>query len=153
LSKRAPYGKRFEDYLEAIYRLQREKKVVRIRDLAKVLKVKPPSVIEQLKSLSQQGLVFYKKGEFVRLTEKGEKVAKEVVKRHEVLKRFLKEILMIPEETASRDACCVEHCFHEITLSRIEKFLEFIDKYFRLENKMSFLKKLKYYYEHGELPE
>ena len=153
MSRRAPYGKRFEDYLEAMYRLQRKGKVVRVRDLARVLKVKPPSVIEQLRKLSQHGFILYEKGEYIRLTKEGERIAKEILKKHEALRRFLRDILMVPEEIADKDACYMEHGLHEITLSRIEKFLEFIDKHFKLKGKMVFLERLKYYYEHEELPE
>ncbi len=152
MSRRTPYGKRFEDYLEAIYRLQRRGKVVRIRDLARMLKVKPPSVIEQLRKLSQHGFILYEKGEYIRLTEKGERIAKEVLKKHEALRRFLRDVLMVPEEIADKDACYMEHGLHEITLNRIIKFLEFVDKHFKLKGKMVFLERLKHYYERGNLP-
>ena len=147
------YRKRFEDYLEAIYRLQSKGRVVRVRDLARMLKVKPPSVVEQLRKLSQQGLILYERREYIRLTEKGEKVAKEILERHEALRRFLRDVLMVPEDVAEEDACYMEHGLHEITLSRIKRFLEFIDKHFKLKGRMVFLERLRYYYEHGKLPD
>jgi len=153
LSKGVPYGKRFEDYLEAMYILQKEKGVVRVRDLARMLRVKPPSVVEQLEKLSRYGFVLYEKGEYIRLTEKGEGIAKEILKKHEALRRFLRDILMVPEEIADKDACYMEHGLHEITLKRIVMFLEFVNKHFKLKGKMVFLERLKYYYEHGELPD
>ncbi len=153
MSKRFSYGKRFEDYLEAMYKLQQKGKMVRVRDLAKMLGVKPPTVIEELKHLSQQGYIEYKKREYIKLTEKGERIAKAILRRHKILREFLKEILMVPEEVAEEDACYMEHGLHEITLNRIEKFLEFINKHFKLKGKMVFLERLKYYYEHGKLPE
>jgi len=153
LEKRVPYGRRFEDYLEAMYRLQKEKGVVRVRDLARMLRVKPPSVVEQLGKLSRHGFILYEKGEYIRLTEKGERIAKEILKKHEALRRFLRDILMVPEEIADKDACYMEHGLHEITLSRAVKFLEFVDKHFKLKGRMVFLERLKYYYEHGELPD
>ena len=153
MSKGVPYGKRFEDYLEAMYILQKEKGVVRVRDLARMLRVKPPSVVEQLEKLSRYGFVLYEKGEYIRLTEKGEGIAKEILKKHEALRRFLRDILMVPEEIADKDACYMEHGLHEITLSRAVKFLEFVDKHFKLKGRMVFLERLKYYYEHGELPD
>ena len=152
MRKEIPYGKRFEDYLKVIYRLQSKGKAVRVRDLAKMLGVKPSSIIEELRRLSRHGYVHYEKGEYIKLTEKGKRIAKEVLRKHEALRRFLREILMIPEEVAEKDACYMEHGLHEITLDRIEKFLEFIDKHLMLKGKMVFLERLKYYYEHGELP-
>ena len=151
--RKAPYGRRYEDYLEAIYRLQREGKSVRVRDLARMLRVRPPTIVEQLKKLSQQDLILYEKGEYIRLTEKGEEIARKVLKKHEALRKFLKDVLMVPEDVAELDACYMEHGLHEITLSRIEDFLEFIDKHFELKGKMIFLDRLKYYYHHKKLPE
>lgn len=153
MRKRAPYGKRFEDYLEAMYKLQKEGKIVRVHDLAKMLEVKPPSVIEELKRLSRYGYIQYEERNYIKLTEKGEKIAKAILRKHESLRKFLREILMVPDEIAERDACFMEHGLHETTLNRIEKFLEFIESHYKLKNKMVFLERLKYYYEHGELPD
>ena len=153
MSGEAPYRKRFEDYLEAMYRLQEKGKMARVRDLARMLKVKPSTVVEQLRKLSQQGLILYEKREYIRLTEEGERIAKEFLEKHEALRKFLRDILMVPEDVAEKDACYIEHDIHEITLSRIKKFLEFIDKHLKLKGKMVFLERLKYYYEHEELPE
>ncbi len=153
MSKGVPYGKRFEDYLEAMYILQKERGVVRVRDLARMLRVKPSSVVEQLEKLSRYGFVLYKRREYIRLTDKGKRIAKEILKKHKALRRFLRDILMVPEEIADKDACYMEHGLHKITLNRIVMFLEFVDKHFKLKGKMVFLERLKYYYEHGELPD
>ncbi|RLG62976.1 metal-dependent transcriptional regulator, partial [archaeon] len=127
-----PYRKRFEDYIKAIYKLQREKSVVRVRDLAAALNVKPPSVVEQLRKLSQRGLVLYEKGEYIKLTDKGEMMAREILRKHEALRRFLADVLMVPEDIAERDSCYMEHGLHEITIDRINKFLGFIDEHFKI---------------------
>lgn len=50
-----------EDYLETIFNLEIDKKVVRVKDIAGRLKVKMPSVTSMLKTLSERGLVNYEK--------------------------------------------------------------------------------------------
>ena len=50
-----------EDYLEAIYNLDKEKRVVRVRDIAKRLGVKMPTVTNMLKTLSKKGMIDYEK--------------------------------------------------------------------------------------------
>ena len=147
-----PYRKRFEDYIKAIYKLQREKSVVRVRDLAAALNVKPPSVVEQLRKLSQRGLVLYEKGEYIKLTDKGEMMAREILRKHEALRRFLADVLMVPEDIAERDSCYMEHGLHEITIDRINKFLGFIDEHFKIKGKMEFLRRLRHYYKREKLP-
>jgi DtxR family transcriptional regulator, Mn-dependent transcriptional regulator len=46
-----------EDYLEAIYIINIEKKVVRVKELAEFLKVKTPSVVDAVSKLAKKGLV------------------------------------------------------------------------------------------------
>jgi len=43
-----------EDYLEAMYNLSKEKKAVRVKDIAKKLGVKMPTVTSMLKSLKRE---------------------------------------------------------------------------------------------------
>jgi len=121
--------RREEEYLEAMYILMKRKKVIRVKDLSKILKVKPPSVIGYLKKLAEKGLIYYEKYGYIFLTDEGLAVAERIYKRHIALKDFLSEILMLPNEVAERDACEMEHVLQDITLKRIVKLTEFIKKH------------------------
>ena len=44
-----------EDYLEAIFDLDQDKKVVRVKDIAKRMSVKMPTVSSMLKTLNARG--------------------------------------------------------------------------------------------------
>jgi len=140
-----------EEYLEAIYMLYIKKRIIRLKDLSKELNVKPSSIVAELERLDNEGYVDYKKREYIKLTDKGFRVAKEIYKRHVIIKRFLTTLLDIPEDVADRDACYIEHGLDIQTLNKIIKFMEFIEgcpKKFP-----TWLKHLKYYYENGEYPE
>jgi Mn-dependent DtxR family transcriptional regulator len=69
------------------------------------------------------------------------------------LMRFLKEILMVPEEIAAQDACYIEHGLHDLTLERIRMFLEFLDVHLKEKGRINFLERLREYYVKGEIPE
>ena len=84
-----------EDYLEAISDLDQEKKAIRVRDIAKKLGVKMPSVTSMLRTLKGRGLIHYEKYEYVELTDSGATVGLEMRRRHEVLFRFLVDILQV----------------------------------------------------------
>ncbi|MHA1627115.1 MAG: metal-dependent transcriptional regulator [Candidatus Asgardarchaeia archaeon] len=144
-------SKREEEYLEALYILARKKKSIRIKNLAKMLKIKPSSVTEYLDKLSKKGLVHYEKHEVVMLTEEGVKIAEQIYKKHTTLKKFLILLLKIPENIAEKEACYIEHGIHEITFTRVTKFVEFVTKY--PSGIPDFLKQLEYYYEHNTYPE
>ena len=118
--------KRAEEYLEAIYMLQRTKGVPRIKDIARILNVRPASVVEYLDKLAQQGYVEYHKRDTLRLTEKGEALARKVYGKHRAITEFLETLLMLPRDIAEEDACYIEHGVHEETVERIIKLMEFL---------------------------
>ena len=115
-----------EDYLEAIFNLEKDKKAVRVRDIAQKLAVKLPTVTSMLNTLSKRGLIYHEKYEYVELTAEGERIAEDVWRRHVIFRDFLTCILSIDEKTADEDACRMEHTVSPATLERFVKFMEFI---------------------------
>ena len=121
-----PLTATMEDYLEAIFDLDKDKKVVRVRDIAKRLDVKMPTVTSMLRNLNNRGLVNYEKYEYVELTESGADVGREMHRRHQVLYRFLTDVLKIDMRTANDEACRMEHVLSESSLTNLTDFMEFI---------------------------
>lgn len=115
-----------EDYLEAIFDLNQNKKVVRVKDIARRMDVKMPTVSSMLKTLNDRGLVHYEKYEYIELTKSGTRVGKEMRRRHEVLNQFLTEILKVDTKVADEEACKMEHALSAETLDRLMDFMEFI---------------------------
>lgn len=115
-----------EDYLEAIYNISQEKRVVRVKNIAKRIGVKMPTVTNMLKSLSQKGFIDYEKHEFLELTSEGRKVGKEIDRRHHVIRSFLTDILKIDSVVADAEACKMEHGMSTETLDRLIQFIDFI---------------------------
>lgn len=115
-----------ENYLEAIYNLNNEKRVVRVKDIGKRLGVKMPTVTNMLKTLSEKGLIDYEKYEYLELTEKWCGVGEEIDRRHHVLRSFLTDILGIDLEKANEEACRMEHAVGAPTMDRFVLFMEFI---------------------------
>jgi len=140
-----------EDYLEAIAMLRGENKAARVSQISQKLKVRMPSVTSALKKLSERGLVVHERYGYAGLTPEGDKVAEDVIRRHEALSRFFTEALDIDPKTAELDACKIEHVISPLSLERMIKFIEFIETCPREE--ANFPKRYKYYLEHGELPE
>jgi DtxR family Mn-dependent transcriptional regulator len=116
-----------EDYLEAIYNLSKEKGAIRVRDIAKKLAVKMPTVTNMLKTLSENGLIDYEKYEYLELTKKGSNVGQEIDLRHQILRKFLTDILKIAYNQADEDACKMEHAVSTATLEALVDFMEFIE--------------------------
>lgn len=140
-----------EDYLEAIFDLDKDKKVVRVKDIAKRMGVKMPTVSSMLKTLNARRLVNYEKYEYVELTKDGAAVGKEMRRRHEVLRKFLTEILKIEFKTADEEACKMEHTLSSATLDSFTDFMEFIQTCPRAGE--SWLHFFEEYRLHGRRPE
>jgi DtxR family Mn-dependent transcriptional regulator len=140
--------KSLEDYLEAIYKLRTEKGNARISDISLSLRVKKPSVTEMVQKLSKEGFVVYKPYQNVELTSKGERLAKAVLYRHNLLRNFLK-IIGIDEHIAEEDACKIEHSLHPETVKRLAKFVEFIQSE---PKNLKLLEHYKYFYDTGKYP-
>jgi DtxR family Mn-dependent transcriptional regulator len=119
-----PLTPAMEDYLEAIFSLDKDKKVVRVKDIAKRLGVKMPTVTSMLKTLRDRNLVAYEKYEYVELTEEGADVGREIDRRHRVLRRFLTEVLKVKPAQADEEACKMEHAFSKETLDKLIDFME-----------------------------
>ncbi len=126
ISVEKPLTSVMEDYLEAIFDLDKEKKVVRVKDIAKRLDVKMPTVTSMLKTLSKRKLVHYEKYEYVELTDKGSEVGGEVHRKHVILRRFLTDVLNINLNTADEEACKMEHALSIGTLDSMTDFMAFI---------------------------
>ncbi|HDM77078.1 MAG TPA: metal-dependent transcriptional regulator [Deltaproteobacteria bacterium] len=115
-----------EDYLETIYVLSLHRKAVRVSEIARKLKVRIASVTGMLKNLADKGYVRHERYGSVELTQKGEKIAKSVYRRHTILRIFLTEILLVEPERAEIDACRLEHYLSPETFEKFVKFIEFV---------------------------
>jgi DtxR family Mn-dependent transcriptional regulator len=116
-----------EDYLEAIYHLEQESRIARVRDIASRLDVKMSSVSSALKTLSSRGLIRYDPHQYIVLTERGMEKAKEIVRRHEIIKSFLTRVLKVGENLAEDNACRLEHDLDPEVMERLVGFMEFVE--------------------------
>ncbi|MBF0594870.1 MAG: metal-dependent transcriptional regulator [Candidatus Omnitrophica bacterium] len=115
-----------EDYLEVILALAGNKGVARVGEIAVRMDVKSPSVNAALKLLADRGLVIHEKYGYVTLTREGRTLAAGVQEKHDLLYRFLTEILMLKSEVAEKEACSIEHAISKETSVRLVKFLKFL---------------------------
>ena len=117
-----------EDYLEAIYHLTESRDVARSKDIAEAMEVSRASVTGALRTLAEKELVNYKPYGYVTLTEKGQQVARRVVRRHEVLARFFEDLLGADPSTAQAAACRAEHTLGSEITARLMAFVEFVSQ-------------------------
>jgi DtxR family Mn-dependent transcriptional regulator len=116
-----------EDYLEVIFHVIAEKQAVRPKDIARRLQVSNSSVTGALRSLAGKELINYAPYDVISLTPAGKAAAKDVVRRHEVLRDFFVKVLAVQEPDADQAACRMEHSVPRAILERFIQFAEFIE--------------------------
>ncbi len=115
-----------ENYLKNIYSLQIEKNnTINTNLLADKMDTKASSVTDMLKKLSLKGLVDYKKYQGVSLTDKGEKAALKVIRKHRLWEYFLVEKLQFNWEEVHEIAEQLEHVKSDTMINNLERFLQF----------------------------
>ena len=113
-----------EDYLKAIYQVERAKGYARVKDVASRMGVRPASASEAVSRLRSMGLVQHDRYGVIKLTQRGKHLAEGIMKRHELLTYFLHKILGLDREKAEKEACRLEHVISEETLERLVAFIQ-----------------------------
>jgi DtxR family Mn-dependent transcriptional regulator len=91
--------------------------------LAAELSVSPGTVTSMLKNLSQNGLAAYTPYEGVRLTESGEALALQILRRHRLLELFLARVLALDWNEVHEHAEHLEHAIRDDLIDRIDAYL------------------------------
>lgn len=111
-----------EMYIETIYVLTQQHPNVRAIDVGEHMGFSKPSVSRALGILKNGEYVTVSPEGYIKLTEKGLNVAKKIYARHELLKSFLVSI-GVDEETATEDACKMEHVISDVSFEAMKRHL------------------------------
>ena len=111
-----------EMYLETILILSKKMANVRAIDISEYMGYSKPSVSRALGLLKEGGYVTADKDGFLSLTELGLKTSEKILSRHKTITEFLVKLGVSPE-TASSDACKIEHVISDESLEAIKNSL------------------------------
>lgn len=114
------FSESVEEYVEGIYRLQKEVDRVSTGEVATYMMVSAGSATSMVKKLAEMKLVEHLPYQGIRLTEFGEKVAKQLTRSHRILERFLVDMLELPWNDVHELACKLEHYISEDIIDRID---------------------------------
>lgn len=121
---RESYG----DYLKAIYILALDQTPVSTSSLAREMKVSNASASDMVRRLSKEDYANHLPYKGVSLTEKGEKIALSLLRRHRLWEVFLKNILKIPSENVHQYAELLEHVTDDSLEEYLDAFLGYPEK-------------------------
>lgn len=111
-----------EMYLETIHVLSKKLSAVRSIDIANFMHYSKPSVSRAMGILKKENYISIDSDGYITLTESGHQVADGIYEKHTVLRDALMA-LGIDEDTATEDACRIEHIISEESFLKIKKHL------------------------------
>lgn len=112
-----------ENYLETILILSKKLPVVRAVDIANELDFKKSSVSIAMKNLREKEHITVTDAGYIYLTDAGREIAEMIYERHEVISKGLMA-LGVPQETATEDACRIEHVISKESFEAVKKYIQ-----------------------------
>ena len=109
-----------EMYLETVLLLSERVEHVRSLDVANHLGFSKPSVSRAVGKLKSENYINIDQQGYITLTDKGESIARKILKKPKVLK----DLIMswgVDEKTAAADACKIEHVLSDEAFEAIKK--------------------------------
>ncbi len=115
-----------ENYLKAIFLLsQKENEKITPTLIAEEMNINAASVVDMIKKLSEKKLISYDKTKGTKLTDKGNKIALNIVRKHRLWEVFLLEKLGYSWDVVHEIAEQLEHIKHDELADRLDKLLGF----------------------------
>ena len=121
MTSRTPeeYTAPVEDYLKAIYEIERATGAAATTDIAQRLAIAPASVSGMVRRLADQGLLDHERYRGVKLTEEGRRVALRTLRRHRVIEAYLAQALGYPWDRVHAEAERLEHAASDELIDRM----------------------------------
>ena len=112
-----------EDYLKALYHLEMDYDAVSTNSIAGYLEMKPSSVTDMLKKLSEKKFINYQKYKGTSLTRKGKLIALSIIRKHRLWETFLVDKLGFGWDQVHLIAEQLEHIKSEELIENLDNFL------------------------------
>ncbi|MEF3078347.1 metal-dependent transcriptional regulator [Winogradskyella poriferorum] len=114
-----------ENYIKAIYHLSSNgTENVNTNAIAEAMSTKASSATDMIKKLSEKNYADYKKYQGVTLTEKGKRVAVNIIRKHRLWEVFLVEKLNFTWDEVHEVAEHLEHIKSDKLIDELDAFLE-----------------------------
>lgn len=112
-----------EMYLETILILSKKNGAVRAVDIAEHMDISKPAVSKAMAKYREEKLIQIDASGNITLSEEGFLIAKKIYERHVALTGFLMR-LGVDEDTATADACRIEHVISEKSFEAMKRHNE-----------------------------
>ena len=114
-----------EDYLSIIFKFQDAEGEIKPIAVAQKLHISQAAVTDMLKKLAAERYILYEKYKGIRLTQRGEEFARNIVRRHRIWEVFLHRVIGMPWDKVHQEAHQLEHSSSDNLIDRLEELLRY----------------------------
>lgn len=115
-----------ENYLKVIYKLSASgNNRIETKSIAEKIATKPSSVTDMIKKLAEKRLVNYERYKGVKLTDEGELIAIEILRKHRLWEEFLSVYLGFEVDEVHEIAEELEHIKSDLLTNKLDKLLNY----------------------------
>lgn len=112
-----------EEYLEIIYMMAAEGRIVKGARLAEIIGVSRPTVTATLRRMTRDGLILQNAKKEVKLTPKGYALADTLQRRHRIIERWLTDVLQFDWAKSDAESHRLEHVFSDEVVDRLNEMM------------------------------
>ena len=112
-----------EDYIKLIWHLAQKERKATVQTIATMYGVSAPTVSVMLRQLARMDIVEYDKRSGARLTQKGDRLARKLIRKHRLVESFLQQVLQLDDLTVHEEAEKLEHAVSDRLMHNIADFL------------------------------
>ena len=112
-----------EEYLKAMYVLNRQTGIIRVTDIANKLNVSKASVNKAIKVLSENGMINYVTYKNITLTNEGEELAKKLLEAYDIGVLFFRDVLGLNEEESNINAENIKNVITDEAFNSLAKYV------------------------------
>lgn len=115
-----------QDYLKTVWEITRDTgQPATLRSVTDQMGERASTASEAMKRLAARGLVHHERYAGITLTQQGEQLAVQIVRRHRLLEMFLCEVLDFSWDEVHEEAEILEHAITDRLIERIDAHLGF----------------------------
>src|SRR5580765_7957090 len=108
-----------EEYLQILFWLQEARLPMTGANLAKAMRLSPPTVHEMVGRLERDGYITRAGDKTISFTSSGQEHAEGIVQRHRLIERFLTDVLGVPWDEVHEEAERLEHAMSPVLEARM----------------------------------
>jgi len=116
-------SKSLEEYVKAMYILNRQNGQIRVTDIANKMNISKASVNKAVKNLKEEKMLDYEAYGDIKLTKSGEELAKKLLEAYDIGVLFFKDVLGLNEEEAIKNAESFKTSISDEAFNKLAKYV------------------------------